>query len=318
MLSEPEQSAIKRSLENILADEKFAGSPQMSAFLRYVVTETLQGNADRIKAYTVAVDALGKSEAFDPQNDPSVRVLAKRLRTCLDQYYERTSNHEKIIEIKAGSYKPIFSEPKDVSGRPADVTGMKSRLAEYHETQALDIPRGSARSYQASVKPALTNSGSYPDNNVGSEEVVAPSGNVATSSCVSMPQIETFNEATSPELASQKLNFSGSSERSQQNAGQPVSSVPTNDQKKTVAPLQNISALAVTLIDYAQVHKSFSSALVLATIATLVWVLNNTISAPDKTEAATTNNPDMYALQLASAKAERKLRSEHLLSNTRC
>ena len=139
MISESEQSAIIRSLENILADDKFSGSPQMSAFLRYVVTETLQGNAERIKAYTVAVDALGKSESFDPQNDPSVRVLAKRLRTCLDHYYERTSNHERIIEIRAGSYKPIFSDPGVAYDKLAGVTRYSNELPESRHTRALGI-----------------------------------------------------------------------------------------------------------------------------------------------------------------------------------
>ncbi len=105
---------IEQALEKVLSDDKFAAAPQMSAFLRCVVTQTLDGNADRIKAYTVAVDALGKPPTFDPQNDPSVRVLAKRLRDTLTHYYERTSGHELIIQIKCGSYVPKFAKPSEI------------------------------------------------------------------------------------------------------------------------------------------------------------------------------------------------------------
>ena len=42
--------------------------------LGYVVTESLSGRADRIKAYTIAVEVFGRSGTFDPQSDPVVRI----------------------------------------------------------------------------------------------------------------------------------------------------------------------------------------------------------------------------------------------------
>jgi tetratricopeptide (TPR) repeat protein len=108
MHTEVEQTEVNEALAATLADDKFAAAPQMSAFLKYVVEQTLLGHANRIKAYTVAIDALGKPTTFDPQNDPSVRVLAKRLRSSLDAYYERTANPGVVIEMKAGSYVPKF------------------------------------------------------------------------------------------------------------------------------------------------------------------------------------------------------------------
>lgn len=99
---------IQDALTKVLSDDKFLASPQMSAFLRYVVRETLAGNASRIKAYTVAVDALGKPTSFDPQNDPSVRVLANRLRSSLDIYYTNNPEQALFIELHRGSYVPHF------------------------------------------------------------------------------------------------------------------------------------------------------------------------------------------------------------------
>lgn len=104
----PGYERIRKTLETILASEKFLSAPQMSAFLRYVVVQAATGNKGRIKAYTVAVDALGKPETFDPQNDPVVRVLAGRLRSTLSAYYEQHADADVIIEMKPGSYVPTF------------------------------------------------------------------------------------------------------------------------------------------------------------------------------------------------------------------
>jgi len=80
----------------------------MSAFLSYVVTQTLNGNGNRIKAYTIGVDALGKPGSFDAQDDPSVRVLALRLRRALSSIYDSEQPSEVVIEIRLGSYVPDF------------------------------------------------------------------------------------------------------------------------------------------------------------------------------------------------------------------
>ena len=114
---EEECQSVKEALAEMLTDPHFKSSPQMSAFIGYIVEQTLSGNADRIKAYTIAVDALGKPDDFDPQSNPSVRVLAKRLRDNLDQYYQEEGRHASIrIAIKPGSYVPTFEkqEPTQV------------------------------------------------------------------------------------------------------------------------------------------------------------------------------------------------------------
>lgn len=99
---------VTGALEAILNTDKFMASPQMSAFLRYVVEQTLIGNTRRIKAFTVGIEALGKPASFDPQTDPSVRVLAKRLRSSLDTYYTQNPETDVFIEMKPGSYVPKF------------------------------------------------------------------------------------------------------------------------------------------------------------------------------------------------------------------
>ena len=106
------------ALNGILTTDKFAASPQMSAFLKYVVEQTLIGNTRRIKAFTVGIEALGKPASFDPQTDPSVRVLAKRLRSSLETYYLQNPDTTVFIEMKPGSYVPKFLLRSEMSSTP--------------------------------------------------------------------------------------------------------------------------------------------------------------------------------------------------------
>lgn len=115
MIQESEQAVstlsaeeVTIALNGILTTDKFAASPQMSAFLKYVVEQTIVGNTRRIKAFTVGIEALGKPASFDPQTDPSVRVLAKRLRSSLETYYLQNPDTTVFIEMKPGSYVPKF------------------------------------------------------------------------------------------------------------------------------------------------------------------------------------------------------------------
>jgi tetratricopeptide (TPR) repeat protein len=100
---------IRAALERMAASEAFRGSPQLVAFLRYVVEATLRGTADRIKGYTIAVEALGRADNFDPQTDPIVRVEAMRLRRALARYYDNGGKHDPVaIDLPLGNYVPTF------------------------------------------------------------------------------------------------------------------------------------------------------------------------------------------------------------------
>ena len=118
VLDDDERQHVNHALQAILATEKFEAAPQMSAFLRYVVEQAAAGNQSRIKAFTVAVDALGKPETFDPQNDPVVRVLAGRLRATLTAYNEEHPNAPVKITMTKGSYVPEFQRRQSAASQP--------------------------------------------------------------------------------------------------------------------------------------------------------------------------------------------------------
>lgn len=109
---------VRKALSALLKSDSFAGSGQLSDFLTFIVHRTLEGEADSIKAYTIAVDALGKGEDFDPQTNAAVRVAAGRLRQTLGLYNAdleqqvregwRAKNRPVAIELKRGTYVPTF------------------------------------------------------------------------------------------------------------------------------------------------------------------------------------------------------------------
>ena len=100
---------VVEELGRVLASEPFVASPMLASFLRYVVEETLAGRGDRLKAYTVAVGALDRSDEFDPNDYPLVRVQARRLRQALERYYSTDGrSSDLVIELPLGTYVPNF------------------------------------------------------------------------------------------------------------------------------------------------------------------------------------------------------------------
>lgn len=100
---------VRAALGRILASPAFSHSPRLAAFLRFVVESRLAGKTDYIKSYTIGVEALGRSEGFDPHVDPIVRVEAGRLRKALARYYAGIgADRSVLIDLPRGSYVPVF------------------------------------------------------------------------------------------------------------------------------------------------------------------------------------------------------------------
>ena len=129
-------SDVRIQLERILASDDFKVPERNKKFLSYVVEEALAGRADRIKAYSVAIEALGRDASFDPQSDPVVRIEAGHVRRALERYYLTGGQLDPLlISIPMGGYVPTFRrrdlgfEPRSSQAIEADINGVKLRFA---------------------------------------------------------------------------------------------------------------------------------------------------------------------------------------------
>lgn len=122
--STQQRETILGALEQLLAWPEIARSPQLGKFLDYIVRLKLDGDEQSIKAYSIAVDVLGRPADFDPQSDPIVRVQARRLRTLIDEYYRGPGKDDLVrIALPVGRYVPEFCMAE--GSADADVTASK-------------------------------------------------------------------------------------------------------------------------------------------------------------------------------------------------
>ncbi len=103
-------------LERLLADSRFRVSDRQRDILRYLAERRFGGCTEGIKAYSIAIDVLGRSSNFDASIDPIVRIEISRLRAALDGYYAAFGAELGVsVHIPKGSYVALFLQ-SDVSG----------------------------------------------------------------------------------------------------------------------------------------------------------------------------------------------------------
>ena len=106
---EPRDEEVAAALQRLLSWPEIARSGQLAKFLAYIVERKLRGEAQSIKAYSIAVDVFGRPADFDPQTDPIVRVQARRLRGLLTRFYQEDGAGEAVrIALPTGRYVPEF------------------------------------------------------------------------------------------------------------------------------------------------------------------------------------------------------------------
>jgi hypothetical protein len=59
--------SVTEHLERVLQSNVFRAAGRSSTLLRFLVEQTLNGHADRLKDYTLGSEALGRGDDFDPR-----------------------------------------------------------------------------------------------------------------------------------------------------------------------------------------------------------------------------------------------------------
>ena len=102
-------AAVREQLRRVLASVAFGKAERSAALLKYIVEQTLDGKGDRLKEYSLGVEALGRGASFDPRIDTVVRAEVSRLRTRLDQYYNADGRSDTlVISLPKGAYVAQF------------------------------------------------------------------------------------------------------------------------------------------------------------------------------------------------------------------
>ena len=106
----PAREETLEELEKLLSSRSLQGSESLKAFLRFVVTRTVDDQDAPIKEYTIATEVFGRSASYDSRSDSAVRVQAGRLRSKLEEYYSTEGKKDRVlIELPKGHYTPTFA-----------------------------------------------------------------------------------------------------------------------------------------------------------------------------------------------------------------
>jgi adenylate cyclase len=153
---QPTAAEIRAQLERILASQCFQQAGRSSTFLKFVTEQTLAGQADRLKGYTIAIEVFGRPPDFDAQNDPLVRVEAGRLRRRLFEYYAVEGQSDEVrVTLPRGSYVATWA----YAPRAETVAGATEAPAPPNATRAVAntaVSRGKRRRRLRSMVAAAT------------------------------------------------------------------------------------------------------------------------------------------------------------------
>jgi hypothetical protein len=130
--------AERAEVDNVLSSGVFGRTNNPARFLTFVCDKYFAGAIDEIKEYSIAVQALGRPESFDPQVDTIVRVTAHALRKRLEDYY-RTAGAEHPVHIclPPGHYIPKFIHTGQLETARSEST-LDQRQDEKQNGQFLD------------------------------------------------------------------------------------------------------------------------------------------------------------------------------------
>src|SRR5215467_6345153 len=144
----PHERQVRSQLERILSSTLFTRSERMSAFLRFVVEQTLAGQGGSLKEQVLGSELYGKGPEFDGAVDTIVRVEARRLRDKLREYYAEFPRDPILISLPKGTYVPLFEENKAAI---ASVATLPLKPEAVHVTRGLRWRRIAATSSLAAL-----------------------------------------------------------------------------------------------------------------------------------------------------------------------
>jgi hypothetical protein len=151
-----DREAILSQLELLLVHPLFFQSKRYPALLRFVVEQTLDGNADQVKERSIGMEVFGRPPGYDANADPVVRVTAGEIRKRLAQYYYDPAHADEIrIELPTGSYVPVFQRTIETVEPPAALPAPLPAPQSLPEPVQPQSPAGSESPQPAQNQPIV-------------------------------------------------------------------------------------------------------------------------------------------------------------------
>jgi len=140
-ISDEDKAAIQAQLERLLQNPHFHNSKRYPSFLKFVVSEALEGQIDHLKERTIGIEVFGRTPSYDTTNDPIVRVTAAEIRKRIAQYYQDPGHENEVrLLLPSGSYVPQFKIPKPEAPAPAELPH-EDQLAAAHSVEVAEATK---------------------------------------------------------------------------------------------------------------------------------------------------------------------------------
>src|ERR1700716_1146759 len=124
---------VRREVEILLTSKHFARSEKQSSLLNYLCEKWIEGNAEQLNEYQLALEVFHRRADHSGAEDSIVRVQAHELRRRLNEYYVAEGKDRPIrVEIPKGSYRPQFTRipvTVPIAGSPPATSGRVSVLS---------------------------------------------------------------------------------------------------------------------------------------------------------------------------------------------
>ena len=111
---------LRALTERMIAAGALRPGTRLARLLDYLLEAELAGAGDRLKAYAIGVDVLGRGPDFDPSTDSIARVEVGRLRKLLEAYYAGPGAQDPLrVAIPRGQMRPVIGPMPPETGPPA-------------------------------------------------------------------------------------------------------------------------------------------------------------------------------------------------------
>jgi hypothetical protein len=116
--------SVRAQIDRLIQSKAFETSEVHRRLLQYLAEKSLTGEAERLKEYTIGLEAFSKPPTYDPKHDSIVRLQVGRLRQKLANYYQTEATGDPIlVSLPKGAFKlnfEIYTPPDLPVAAPPD------------------------------------------------------------------------------------------------------------------------------------------------------------------------------------------------------